>query len=109
MAMLDDILKVKVDMLKMDVEGAEGIVIKGAKQIIEKHRPVVTSEFSLEMLPRVSCLSGKEYLQYFKSMNYDLNYIDRDTHQLVDINNIEIFLETYGDPLRIEDLALFPK
>jgi hypothetical protein len=109
MVRLDDILHERVDMLKMDVEGAEGLVIEGAKQVIEKHRPVVTSEFSLEMLPRVSRISGKDYLHYFKSNSYDLYYIDRETHKLVDINDIDMFLSNYGEPVRIEDLALIPR
>ena len=36
---LDDLLNQKVTFIKMDIEGAEGMAIEGAKQIIKKYHP----------------------------------------------------------------------
>ncbi len=51
---LDDLVSGPVAFLKMDVEGAEGRVVKGATRIIEHDRPIITTELKEEMLRRVS-------------------------------------------------------
>ena len=50
---MDDFVHERVDVIKIDVEGAEGLVVRGAEKLIEQYRPLVTSEFSMEMLPRL--------------------------------------------------------
>ena len=55
---LDDIVDGPVGFLKMDVEGAEGRVVKGATRLIERDRPVITTELKEEMLQRVSGILG---------------------------------------------------
>lgn len=106
---LDDIMMKPVDFIKIDVEGAEGLVIEGATGLIEKHRPVVTSEFSLEMLARVSSNNGNEYLQYFNSIRYNVYIINRETYNLDLITDLDAFIDNYGELTRIEDLAFIPQ
>lgn len=48
MVKLDDVVKEKVDMIKIDVEGWEGKVVEGAKRIISKYKPVIFLEYGLE-------------------------------------------------------------
>jgi FkbM family methyltransferase len=105
---LDDLIDEKVDLIKIDVEGAEGLVIEGAKKLIEKHRPIITSEFSLEMLPRVSGMSGKEYLGYFRDQDYATYICERQTQELVAIESVDAFVNGYGEVTRIEDLVFMP-
>lgn len=109
LARLDDIIHEPIDMLKMDVEGAEGLVLEGAKRVIESYCPIITSEFSLEMLPRVSGISGAEYLAYFQKKRYTLYRIDRISHHLDEIKDIVKFTDSYGPPARIEDIAFIPE
>lgn len=106
---LDDVLRTKVDCIKMDVEGAEGLVVKGANHLIETYRPLITSEFSMEMLPRVSGTTGIEYLQYFTDKRYKVFLIERYSQELVPITDISTFVRDYGEPTRIEDLAFLPE
>jgi FkbM family methyltransferase len=106
---LDDLIDERVDFIKIDVEGAEGLVVSGAKRNIEKYRPLVTSEFSMEMLPRVSGMSGYEYLTYFKNNAYDIFMIDSKSKGLLEIPDIRSFIDSYGSPGRIEDLAFIPR
>lgn len=40
---------VRIDFLKIDVEGAEGLVLKGAADLIARYRPVVVFEHDLTM------------------------------------------------------------
>ena len=109
MIKLEDIVSEQVDLIKIDVEGAEGLVIEGAMKLIERYRPIVTSEFSLEMLPRVSKMSGSDYLGYFKANQYGIYLCDRQTQELVEITDIDSFIANYGEIIRIEDLVFIPQ
>lgn len=46
---LDDVLKEiqKVDLIKIDVEGGEFDVLKGGREILKRHRPVIVFEYGL--------------------------------------------------------------
>ncbi|HEV2948249.1 MAG TPA: FkbM family methyltransferase, partial [Gemmataceae bacterium] len=92
---LQDLIQERVDLIKIDTEGAEGLVINGARSLIEQYRPVVISEFSMEMLPRVSKMSGHKYLSYFQGLGYELNVISRTEEALVPITSIDGFLQNY--------------
>ena len=74
---LDDLVDTPVGLLKIDVEGAEARVVGGARKLIERHRPVVTTELSEAMLDAVSGMTPTEYLDYFHSLGYSLAVIDR--------------------------------
>ena len=47
MIRLDDVIKEKVDVIKLDVEGMEGEVIRGAKNLIEKWKPIIFLEYGV--------------------------------------------------------------
>jgi FkbM family methyltransferase len=106
---LDEVLHDRFDCLKIDVEGAEGLVMQGAMRLIEAHRPIITSEFSLEMLRRVSGMSGEAYLRLFADRGYLVHLIDRETRALVPVPDVEAFVKTYGELGRIEDMAFLPQ
>ena len=63
----------------------------------------------MEMLPRVSRISGHDYLQYFKNLGYNAFVIERGSGELAAIQSTEAFLDSYGPPTRIEDLAFLPQ
>ncbi len=105
---LDDLVDGRVDFLKIDVEGAEGRVVAGAQGILTTSRPIVASEFSLEMLPRVSGISGEEYLDGFESLGYRISLFNRETGQPDPPITASALLKNWGDPLQIEDLLLIP-
>ena len=107
-ARLDDVVTHEIDLIKIDVEGAEALVMRGATGLIEKYRPTVVSEFSLEMLRRVSGVDGLDYLHYWDELGYSLHLCDRESHQLVPIDNVGRFVAGYGDDTRPEDLIFLP-
>jgi len=108
-ARLDDVVRQNVDFIKIDVEGAEGLVVGGAHALIDRCRPTITSEFSMEMLPRVSGMSCAEYLDYFRQLRYDTCMVDRASGRLIPIVDLKAFLASYGSIARIEDLVFLPQ
>jgi FkbM family methyltransferase len=67
-----------VDMIKVDVEGAEFNALLGAKAVIRRCRPLIISEFSPAMMPGISLISGEEYLRWLISLDYDLSVVEPD-------------------------------
>jgi hypothetical protein len=72
---LDKVLDgVHVDLMKVDVEGAEQFVLKGASNLIARSRPTIISEFS-EQLRGVSNVSPLEYASTLVSSGYSLTVL----------------------------------
>ncbi|MBO0715686.1 MAG: FkbM family methyltransferase [Acidimicrobiales bacterium] len=106
---LDDLVVGDVGLMKLDVEGAEGRVLRGGTRTIERSRPVVISEFSCEMLRRVSRMEPVEYLSFFTHRGYRISIIDRsEPGSLRPVASPDALLASWGDELRIEDLLLEP-
>jgi FkbM family methyltransferase len=105
---LDNLVDGEVHFLKIDVEGAEGRVVAGAQGILETFHPIVTTELSLEMLPRVSGISGEEYLAGFEALGYRISLLNRETGQADPPITASELLADWRDPLQIEDLLLLP-
>jgi len=105
---LDDLGLDRVAGVKIDVEGAEGIVIDGASATIEVHRPSFAMEFSQEMSTRVSGRTPREHLERFVDRGSSIAIIDRPTHEPHPIGSVDQLLDGWGDFLRIEDLLLVP-
>ncbi|HUC06152.1 MAG TPA: FkbM family methyltransferase [Acidimicrobiales bacterium] len=97
-----------VSLIKLDVEGAEGLVMAGATTILEEDRPAVLTELSAEMLERVSGMTLREYLHMFLSLGYSLRLIERPSGQWIPTTVEEIESWRRDEPYRIDDLVLLP-
>lgn len=62
---LDDVLASAkpIDLIKMDIEGAEYLAIQGMKRIIQQDRPIIISELSEGFLQSVSGVTMQDYLK----------------------------------------------
>lgn len=62
---LDDVLEdvEKMEVIKIDVEGAEYMALDGGRNLLRKHRPIVFSEFAPPALEVVSRVSAEAYLR----------------------------------------------
>jgi len=105
----DAVVTERVDVVKMDVEGAEGLVVAGLAPVIERWRPVVVSEASEEMLARVSGRSLAEFLGWFADRGYRCAVIDEDGSEPCDVDDLDAFVAGWGDRFRIENLLLRPR
>jgi FkbM family methyltransferase len=65
----------RVDVLKVDVEGAEGLVLRGARDLLARCRPHVLLEFSPPSLEASSGESGGQLLEYLSALGYALTVL----------------------------------
>lgn len=79
----------RIDIIKIDIEGAEIKALKGARQTIARFRPIVLMELDLDNLTRADC-SPNEVLEFWKSLNYKVSII-RVTGDTVPVKNTEEF------------------
>ena len=77
---IDDVLPkdARVAFVKIDVEGFEFRAMTGAREMLGRCRPIVVSEFSPESLLHSSGVSGREYLEFFASYQYELSLVADD-------------------------------
>jgi Methyltransferase FkbM domain len=69
----------RLDFMKIDVEGAEWMVLKGAEQSIRRFRPVIVAEHSVGNFQKAG-YSPKDLHAYLESLRYEVcNLEDRGT------------------------------
>jgi FkbM family methyltransferase len=105
---LDDLVAGPVGLLKMDVEGAEGRVVRGATRLIERDRPIVTTELKEEMLTRVSNTTVREYLSYFEGLGYTVSLLEKETGAEKPYASVADLLADWSGRDELRDVLLLP-
>lgn len=59
-----------VDVIKIDIEGAEGLALRGGEITIAQSRPVILSEINFTLLPKISGLSAGDYVRWLEAKGY---------------------------------------
>ncbi|MGD9881913.1 MAG: FkbM family methyltransferase [Reyranella sp.] len=67
---LDDMAIGRCDLMKLDIEGAEHLMLQGALATIDRCRPVILSEINAEVLRQVSQVSVAEYVELLRRHGY---------------------------------------
>jgi FkbM family methyltransferase len=65
----------RIDLFKIDVEGAEGKVFNGGENTIHAHRPTILCEMFPEQLQKVSGCSGQELIQRLENWGYKTYFL----------------------------------
>ena len=68
----------RIDLIKIDVEGAELNALTGLSETIDRDRPVIVSELSPTALPGISHCTGPEYLRFLIAKGYRIGVIEAD-------------------------------
>jgi FkbM family methyltransferase len=79
---LDDVVAdnppARIDIIKMDVEGAEFRVLQGATATLQKYRPIIMFEVSESSL-RNQGTSGAQLVEFVRAQGYAIHIFDRST------------------------------
>jgi FkbM family methyltransferase len=68
----------RIDLIKVDVEGAEYVALAGCEALIRRDRPAIISEFSPDAMQDISGVSGPEYLRWLLGQGYRIGVIAHD-------------------------------
>ena len=68
----------RINLIKIDVEGAEYNALLGARETIARFRPTILSEFSPDLMPGISGIDGEGYLTWIIDQGYRLSVIRPD-------------------------------
>ena len=60
----------KVSAIKLDVEGAEGLILRGGIETLRRSRPWILSEINFALLPTISKMTAAEYVAFLYSHGY---------------------------------------
>lgn len=80
----------RIDVVKMDIEGAEDRALRGMSSVIRRHRPIIFTEFSPAGLRSASGISPEVYLNQLREPGYDLVVIPKTGLPTVAMSNEEI-------------------
>jgi FkbM family methyltransferase len=69
---LDTCISHRVDFVKIDVEGSELLVFRGAERILTEDRPLILVEINPSNLMRTSEISATEFGQFVERLEYGL-------------------------------------
>jgi FkbM family methyltransferase len=72
---LDDMAIERCDLMKLDIEGAEHLMLQGALATIARCRPLILSEINAEVLRLVSEVSVAEYVDLLRRHGYQAHEI----------------------------------
>lgn len=72
---LDEFIKEKIDVIKIDTQGWEPEVIKGAKKIIAKNRPIMFLEYSPASY-KIAKLDGQKMMKFLRKIYKKIWWVD---------------------------------
>lgn len=75
----------RVDLVKIDIEGAEPMALRGMADLLRRHRPVIFTELSPVLLQATAQTTPDAYLQQLRDLGYTLRVIGFAPPDLLDL------------------------
>lgn len=100
---LDNLVE-KADVIKIDVEGADYLAMKGALRLLES-KPIVFAEFAPPALGCISRVSGEDYLRLFLDYGYDISVITFEGEVIDCQRDINKIIKIYND-LKVDHIDI---
>jgi FkbM family methyltransferase len=71
---LDEVLagECRIDLIKLDIEGAEPRAWQGMQRLLQQHRPVILTEFFPDFIRMTSAVEPEVYLEMIRQQGYDI-------------------------------------
>lgn len=66
----------RLDVVKIDIEGFEPCAIRGMRQVLERDRPLVITEFAPDNLASLGETDPRDYLRWFTTRDYRIHVIE---------------------------------
>ena len=66
----------RIDIIKIDIEGAEILAWRGMEQLIRRHRPIIFVEYNPILLQAVTQEPPDTLLRHIRSADYEISILD---------------------------------
>ena len=86
----------RINLVKIDTEGAELNALMGLSSTIDRDHPVIVSEFSPGVLPGISRCNGPEYLGFLIAKGYRIGVIEQDGSETSFADEVEGVMGAYA-------------
>jgi FkbM family methyltransferase len=97
----------RLDFIKMDIDGNELRALRGMREILRRHQPVIVFEFAPALLADVGGIEPAELLQELIAQDYDLFILGESRKGIQDVAGVlEAFSSCGSSHL---DLVAYPK
>lgn len=80
----------RVDFIKMDIEGSEGLALKGGEKLLSRKNLKILTEFTIQILERASKTSGKEFIQKLFDFGFKVYEVDEINERLNEITEVNL-------------------
>ncbi len=100
----------RVDVIKLDIEGAEPRAWQGMQQIVKKFRPILVFEFSPDLIQVTSHVTAESFLDEIINQHYDLYILERTKDKSSQSQTKQQILKTHAASGQTHlDLVAIPK
>jgi FkbM family methyltransferase len=99
LGLLDELIgERRIDLLKIDVEGHEYRALRGARRLLERHRPLIVTEYSPDFQRDGSGVSGETYLGFLRHHGYAISIFDEDGDErpLENFSGLDVLCQRLG-------------